>query len=54
MKPSVTHISWVLMANDCNPSYSVGRDQDDHGLKLTSGKYFRRPYLKKKITKKGL
>jgi hypothetical protein len=24
--------SWVLVAHTCNPSYSGGRDQEDHGL----------------------
>jgi hypothetical protein len=23
--------SWVLVAHACNPSYSGGRDQEDHG-----------------------
>jgi hypothetical protein len=27
-------MSWVLVAQVCNPSYSGGRDQEDHGLKL--------------------
>jgi hypothetical protein len=26
-------IIWVLVAHSCNPSYSGGRDQEDHGLK---------------------
>jgi hypothetical protein len=25
--------SWVPVAHACNPSYSGGRDQGDHGLK---------------------
>jgi hypothetical protein len=25
--------SWMLVAHACNPSYSGGRDQEDHGLK---------------------
>jgi hypothetical protein len=24
-----TVLSWVLVAHDCNPSYSGGRDQED-------------------------
>jgi hypothetical protein len=30
--------SWVLVAHTCNPSYSGGRDQEDHGLKPALGK----------------
>jgi hypothetical protein len=26
-------ITWVLVAYTCNPSYSGGRDQEDHGSK---------------------
>jgi hypothetical protein len=37
-----------------NPSYSESRDQKDHGLKPTHGKYFVRPYLEKSIIIKGL
>jgi hypothetical protein len=38
--------SQVLVAQACNPSYSGGRDQEDHGLKQDS-------ILKKPFTKKG-
>jgi hypothetical protein len=31
--------SWVLVAHTCNPSYSGGRDQEDHGSKPAPGKY---------------
>jgi hypothetical protein len=31
----------------CNPSYSGGRDQEDHSLKPAPGKQFVRSYLKK-------
>jgi hypothetical protein len=27
--------SWVLVAHVCNPNYSGGRDQEDHGSKST-------------------
>jgi hypothetical protein len=27
--------NWVPVAHTCNPSYSGGRDQEDHGLKAT-------------------
>jgi hypothetical protein len=29
-----TGTGWVLVAHACNPSYTGGRDQEDHGLKL--------------------
>jgi hypothetical protein len=28
-------LGWALVANAYNPSYSVGRDQEDHGSKQT-------------------
>jgi hypothetical protein len=42
------------MAHTYNPSYSEGRDQEDHGSKPVLGKQFSRPYLKKVHHKKGL
>jgi hypothetical protein len=30
--------SWVSVTHTCNPSYSGGRDQKDHGLKPSLGK----------------
>jgi hypothetical protein len=27
-------LSWVLVAHICNPSYSGGRDQEDHGSRF--------------------
>jgi hypothetical protein len=42
------------VAHTCNPSYSGGRDQEDHSLKLIPGKQFMRPYLEKNPSKKGL
>jgi hypothetical protein len=40
----------VLVAQACNPSYSGGRDQEDHRFKVNPGKQFMRPYLKKSFT----
>jgi hypothetical protein len=44
----------MLMAHVCNPSYSEGRDQRDHGLKPAQANSSTRPYLEKPFTKKGL
>jgi hypothetical protein len=45
----------VLVAHACNPSYSGGRDQEDHGLKPVQGNSSRdSPYLEKLFTKIGL
>jgi hypothetical protein len=38
----------------CNPSYSRGRDQEDHGSKPALGKKFTKPYLKRPFSKIGL
>jgi hypothetical protein len=35
------------VAHACNPSYSGGRDQEDHSSKPALGKQFSRPYLEK-------
>jgi hypothetical protein len=35
----------MLVAHACNPNYSGGRDQEYHGSKSSSGKYFTRPYV---------
>jgi hypothetical protein len=43
----------ALVAHTCNPRYpSGGRDQEDHGLKPSPSKYFRRSYLEKTDHKK--
>jgi hypothetical protein len=34
------------VAHTCNPSYSRGRDQEDHGSNPAPSKEFSRPYLK--------
>jgi hypothetical protein len=42
------------VAHFCNPSYSRGRDQEDHGLKSAQVNSSLRPYLEKPFTKIGL
>jgi hypothetical protein len=34
LSPKKIRTSWAAVAPTCNPSYSGGRDQEDHGLKL--------------------
>jgi hypothetical protein len=46
--------SWESLAQACNPSYSGGRDQEDHGSKPAQANSSMRPYLKKSFTKTGL
>jgi hypothetical protein len=41
------------VAHACNPSYSGGRDQEDHGLKAAWANSLRDPISKKPITKKA-
>jgi hypothetical protein len=41
------------VAHAYNPSYSGGRDQEDHGSKPTIGKQLVKPYLKETHHKKG-
>jgi hypothetical protein len=42
------------VVHTCNPTYSGGRDQEDHGSKPARAKEFARHYLEKKaITQKG-
>jgi hypothetical protein len=38
----------------CNPSYSGGRDQKDHGLNPAWANSYLSPYLEKPFTKIGL
>jgi hypothetical protein len=40
----------AMEADACNPSYSGGRDEEDHGSKPAQG----RPYLEKTQYKTGL
>jgi hypothetical protein len=42
------------VAHACNPSYSGGRDQEDHGLKPVQANSSQDPILKNTITKIGL
>jgi hypothetical protein len=42
------------LAHACNPSYSGGRDQEDHGSKPAGANSSTRPYLEKPTTKIGL
>jgi hypothetical protein len=44
-------ISRFALASACNPSYSGGRDQDDHSSKPAQANSSMRPYLKKPFTK---
>jgi hypothetical protein len=45
---------WALVAHTCNPSYSGGRDQEDHSSKPVQAKRFVRLYLKNNQHKKEL
>jgi hypothetical protein len=45
--------SQVPEAHACNPSYSGGRNQEDHGLKPTQANSSQDPITKKSITKIG-
>jgi hypothetical protein len=42
------------MTHACNPSYSGGRDQEDHGLKPALANSLQDPILKKNPLQKGL
>jgi hypothetical protein len=42
------------VAHTYNPSYSEGRDQEDHGSKPAQAKSSVRPHLGKSLHKKGL
>jgi hypothetical protein len=44
----------VPVAHACNPTYSGGRDQEDHGLKPAQANSLQDPILKKPFTKTGL
>jgi hypothetical protein len=44
-------ISWALATRLCNPSYSEGRDQEDHGSKPGQASSFCDPNSKILITK---
>jgi hypothetical protein len=40
-----------VVAYACNPNYSGGKDQEDHGLKPAQANSLREPISKKLITK---
>jgi hypothetical protein len=44
--------SRTLGAHTCNPSYSGGRNQEDHGSKPAQGNSLRDPITKKKSQKR--
>jgi hypothetical protein len=44
---------WVPVTHICNPSYSGGRDQEDHSLKPAHANSYRDPILKNPITKRA-
>jgi hypothetical protein len=44
---------WAKVAHACNPSYSGGRNQEDHGLKPAQANSSQAP-ISKPITNKGL
>jgi hypothetical protein len=44
--------SWAPVAHACNPCYTGGRDQKDHGLKPAQANSFQDLFLKKPIAKK--
>jgi hypothetical protein len=45
-------LNWAPAAHTCNPSYSGGRDQEDHSLRSAQANGSRDPVSKKPITKK--
>jgi hypothetical protein len=44
--------SWAQVAYVYNPSYSGGRDKEEHGLKLAPNKYVSRPYCENTLHNK--
>jgi hypothetical protein len=49
-----TMLGRTPVAHTCNPSYSGGRDQEDHGLKPAWASSSQDPILKTPIMEKGL
>jgi hypothetical protein len=45
--------SWALVAHACNPGYSGGRDQEDHGSKTASGDSLHDPISKNASQKRA-
>jgi hypothetical protein len=54
MHVNIHRQSQVPVAHACNPSYSGGRDQEDHSSKPAQKNSSVRPYLEKPFTKIGL
>jgi hypothetical protein len=50
----VGHVGWIPVAHACNPSYSEGRDQEDHNLKPAPQKIVCEPQSQKIPSQKGL
>jgi hypothetical protein len=46
-------ISWALVAHTCNPSYSGGRDQEDHSSNPAGANSLQDPISKKKKSQNG-
>jgi hypothetical protein len=53
MHMKIQDTSRALVAHACNPSYSRGRDQEDHGLKLARENSSSNPILKIHNAKMG-
>jgi hypothetical protein len=47
-------VGWPLVAHACNPSFSGGRDQKDHGSKPAWANSLQDPLLKNSSQQKGL
>jgi hypothetical protein len=43
---------WMPVARACDPTYSGGRDQEDHSSKPAQANSSTRPYLEKKPSQK--
>jgi hypothetical protein len=52
--PEIVFRSQVLVAHACNPSYSGGRDKEDHGSKPAQANSSRDPISKNPSQKIGL
>jgi hypothetical protein len=48
-----TYSGWALVAHSCNPSYSGGRDREDHGSKPAHVNSLRDLISKNSLQKKG-
>jgi hypothetical protein len=50
---NILFLSQVLEAHTCNPNYSGGRDQENHGSKPVQANSSGDPVLKKHVTKRA-